>query len=375
MRFAHIADTHLGFRQYGLLERENDFYSVFDQAVEKIIGEKPDFVVHSGDLFDKSQPPTKALLVVQNALMRLKEHGIVVYAVPGNHDTVMKRNVLPPHVLYSRLGLRVIGRKKPWYDHEGVFIGGIPYHSKFYHNRLKEQLGALSEAAAGYSKRVLVLHQALETYLPFGYELQVSDLPESFDYYALGHIHKRIIDDFGRGRLAYAGSTEIWSADEVAGYRKKGKGFYMVDLDGDLPEVTPIDLELPREIIRETITEEEVPAATETLLERITALAEKPVLDLHITDVGGSTASLHDLLQQTFGEDVLALRPRYSMKDEDVGDRITRGGSFDPRVLIPEFCGNDPDLAHLASGLYDALIRNDMERARECASDAYGRQP
>ena len=49
MKFAHLADTHLGYRQYGLFEREKDFYEVFDKVIDKIIEEKVDFVVHSGD--------------------------------------------------------------------------------------------------------------------------------------------------------------------------------------------------------------------------------------------------------------------------------------------------------------------------------------
>ena len=37
MRFAHLSDSHLGHRQYGLLERENDFYDVFARNIDKII--------------------------------------------------------------------------------------------------------------------------------------------------------------------------------------------------------------------------------------------------------------------------------------------------------------------------------------------------
>ena len=37
MKFAHLADTHLGYRQFGLLEREKDFYEVFDKIIDKII--------------------------------------------------------------------------------------------------------------------------------------------------------------------------------------------------------------------------------------------------------------------------------------------------------------------------------------------------
>ena len=28
MRFAHLSDSHLGTRQFGLMERETDFYDV-----------------------------------------------------------------------------------------------------------------------------------------------------------------------------------------------------------------------------------------------------------------------------------------------------------------------------------------------------------
>ena len=44
IKFAHLADTHLGYRQFGLLEREKDFYEVFDKIIDKIIEEKVDFV-------------------------------------------------------------------------------------------------------------------------------------------------------------------------------------------------------------------------------------------------------------------------------------------------------------------------------------------
>ena len=76
MQFIHMADTHLGYRQYGLSERENDFFEVFDQAIDEVVAEHPDFVIHSGDLFEYSRPPTKALLTAQNGMLRLKNEKI-----------------------------------------------------------------------------------------------------------------------------------------------------------------------------------------------------------------------------------------------------------------------------------------------------------
>lgn len=72
MKFAHLADTHLGYRQFGLLEREKDFYEVFDKIIDKIIEEKVDFVIHSGDLFDSARPSPSALLAFQKGLLKLK---------------------------------------------------------------------------------------------------------------------------------------------------------------------------------------------------------------------------------------------------------------------------------------------------------------
>ena len=44
MKFAHLADTHLGYRQFGLIEREKDFYEVFEKVIDKIIEEKEDIL-------------------------------------------------------------------------------------------------------------------------------------------------------------------------------------------------------------------------------------------------------------------------------------------------------------------------------------------
>jgi len=76
MKFAHLADNHLGYRQYNLQEREKDFYNNFVEVIDKIIEERVDFVVHSGDLFEFPKPPIEALLTVLEGLRRLKDRGI-----------------------------------------------------------------------------------------------------------------------------------------------------------------------------------------------------------------------------------------------------------------------------------------------------------
>ena len=51
MKFIHAADLHLGYRQYGLAERFNDFSRVFRHIVDQAIEQQVDFVLLAGDLF------------------------------------------------------------------------------------------------------------------------------------------------------------------------------------------------------------------------------------------------------------------------------------------------------------------------------------
>ncbi len=37
MQFAHLADTHMGYRQYGLVERENDFFKYLNKPLMRLL--------------------------------------------------------------------------------------------------------------------------------------------------------------------------------------------------------------------------------------------------------------------------------------------------------------------------------------------------
>ncbi len=93
MRIVHLADTHLGFRQLhhvdatGRNVREQDVYRAFERAIDTIVELKPDAVIHAGDLFDSYHPSSAALGVALDGLRRLREAGIPVVIIAGNHST------------------------------------------------------------------------------------------------------------------------------------------------------------------------------------------------------------------------------------------------------------------------------------------------
>lgn len=240
-----MADTHLGYRQYNLSEREEDFYNAMHRAVDRIIEIGCDAVIHSGDLFEESKPSVRALINVRDAIERLAEEGIKFIAIAGNHDIVLRKDAIPPHALYKKIIF--LTPKNPTYVYEDIFFAGLPYHSKAHSSVLLKYLQKLSIKANNYKRRILILHQAISKYFDLNYEIEFGDLPKNFHYYAMGHIHNRIVDRYGLGYLAYPGSLEIWKTSEIDDYKKHGKGFFVFNVEE--MKIDKIDLE-PRKFIR-----------------------------------------------------------------------------------------------------------------------------
>ncbi|AXV38635.1 MAG: DNA repair exonuclease [Methanobacteriaceae archaeon] len=369
MRFVHLSDTHLGYRQYGLFEREKDFYDVFMDLTGKIIEERPDFVIHSGDFFESSRPPTTALLTVQNCLAQLKERNIPIYAIPGNHDTIMRKNALPPLVLYKNFGLKLISLRNPYYIENGIFIGGVPFNSRYFADRLKNQIQELSRKSMEYDYRILVLHQGIDKYIPYEYELKIGDIPENFNYYAFGHIHNRIIDDYGQGKLVYPGSPEIWRIDELPTYKTKGKGFYLVDTDGDLPDIQPVDLQLPRETIQKEIEYSDLNKQLKELKDYVSNLNKKPVVNLKVIGQDFNRSHVYELINKCFKDLCLTIRPQYDIQTA-ADEKISSDNNLDIEDIVKNKL-NNPAQSSLTLKLLDKLSHGDMDAAQETVDEFY----
>ncbi len=375
MQFIHMADTHLGYRQYGLSERENDFFEVFDNIIEETIMERPDFVVHSGDLFEYSRPPTRALLTAQKGILRLKNEKIPIYATAGNHDIVMRKNALPPQILYKDFGLKLISPKNPSYIEGDIFIGGAPYASKYNSKDLVDRLENIEKASQDYKKSVLVVHQGIDFYMPYGYEIKIGDIPKSFNYCAFGHIHERIVDDFGEGKLAYPGSTEVWRSNELEGYKKNGKGFYLVDLSGDQPEIEKINIKLPREFIKENINYTELQEEINRINKHIETLNKKPILNLTVHGGNFSRSEVYEKLNKAFSANCLSIRPKYlpdTLENTQNLNDMPRDALDIKKMIrgsLEDF--KDEKVSELATDLYKEMSEGDYTRATDLAKNFY----
>jgi len=119
VRLVHVADLHLGYRQYqrltpgGLNQREADIAKTFEWVVKKIIALGPDVVLLAGDIFHAVRPSNQAILHAFGQLARLTAdlpHARIIM-IAGNHDTPRTAETGGILRLFSRLGVEVVDRE------------------------------------------------------------------------------------------------------------------------------------------------------------------------------------------------------------------------------------------------------------------------
>ena len=87
MRFLHIADVHLGCTRYQLPESPRDFFDAWMDVLRRYaLRERVDFVIMCGDFFHKKAVPPETMNYAVEGLNLLRENGIPVVTIEGNHD-------------------------------------------------------------------------------------------------------------------------------------------------------------------------------------------------------------------------------------------------------------------------------------------------
>jgi len=280
MLFSHISDTHLGLQQYGLEEREQDIYDSFNQAIDISIKDHVDFVIFAGDIFHTPNPSGTAILQMANALKKLKENSIDSFFILGEHDISRMRATPVPYVYHNLQFSKYVGNGKPVY-HKDVMIAGFdkirknelqPFEEKF------REIDILAKQHNGH--KILVLHQGITEVNQFAAELNSSDLPKNFTYYAMGHLHDKSVKQFEQlgGTLAYPGSTEMTTSE---GIKETEKGFFEVDISSQEAKPNWIKLDT-RPQFSTKIESEGLDASISAILEKISAFDKKPIVEIKI---------------------------------------------------------------------------------------------
>ncbi|MGQ9503187.1 MAG: metallophosphoesterase family protein [Anaerolineae bacterium] len=249
-KFLHLSDVHLGYQQYNLRERFNDFGRAFEYTIQQAIEEQVDFVLLAGDLFHKRSIDPPTLLQAVTMLGRLKEHDIPVLAVEGNHDRAHYQDVSSWVDLLTELGYLIALRPsfengravlRKWDGFSGAYVDlkphqgavriyGVPYYGAATKQVLLMVRDALAQADRSHvDYTILMLHAGLDDVLPHYLatvpQSELTPLHEFVDYLALGHIHKPYERD---NWIFNPGSLETCSIEETAWPER---GFYLVEVD------------------------------------------------------------------------------------------------------------------------------------------------
>ena len=280
MKFSHISDTHLGLVQYGLEEREQDIYNSFNQAIDISINDKVDFVIFAGDIFHTPTPSGTAILQMANALKRLKENEIESFFVLGEHDISRVRSTPIPYVYHNLELSKYVGRGEPVY-YKDVMIVGFDKIRKNEMTGLEEKFLRMESLADDHKgHKILVLHQGITEVNKFAGEVNSTDLPKNFTYYAMGHLHDKFLKQYDhlKGPLAYPGSTEMTTSE---GIKETEKGFFKVDISDDEAKPEWIKLDTRPQISVKTEFEN-IDSVIKELNEKISGLEKKPIIEIKI---------------------------------------------------------------------------------------------
>ena len=281
MLFSHISDTHLGLVQYGSNERERDVYDAFNQAINISIKDQVDFIIFAGDIFENPKPNGNAILQMANALKRLKENDIDSFFILGEHDVSNIKHQNPVPYIYHNLGFsKYIGNGKP-IEYKGIILVGFDKIRPPEMAQNEERFSDVDKSVENFSgHKILVSHQGITEFNKFAGELQSTDLPKNFTYYAMGHLHDKNVKQFNhlKGPIAYPGSIELTTSEGIKNIKK---GFFEVDISGN--EAIPKWIELDtRPQFSFKVEYKELTKAIDEITEKISSLTKKPVIEVKI---------------------------------------------------------------------------------------------
>ena len=280
MLFSHISDTHLGLVQYASEEREQDVYKAFNEAIDTSIKDHVDFVIFAGDIFHVPNPSGTAIVQMANALKRLKQSNVDSFFILGEHDISRIRATPIPYV-YHNLGFsRYIGQGKP-IEYKGVLLVGFDKIRKSEISHFEEKFTEIDKTAKGHAgHKILVLHQGITEFNKFAGELQSTDLPNNFTYYAMGHLHDMGTKNFNHlsGPVAYPGSIELTTSE---GIKEAKKGFFEVDISEKEAKPNWIELHTRPQFSFKT-DYEKMETTVKEISDKISSLERKPIVEIKI---------------------------------------------------------------------------------------------
>lgn len=241
MNIIHFSDTHLGFNDLdivnedGMNQREADFYKAFRDVIDAVLMVKPDYVIHTGDMFHRASPSNRAITFALTQLKRIEQAKIPFIIIAGNHSTPRTSTSSP--ILQA---LKTLDNVYPVFEqrYEMVEFNDIIFHALPHVNDeriIPNELSSVEENINEDKKNILMMHCSVGAHYlmqEFGEWVYPRDKEYIFakmDYVALGHWHG--FGNVGKHpNVFYSGSTERTSSND----KREDKGYVLLTLKDKL---------------------------------------------------------------------------------------------------------------------------------------------
>ena len=245
VKLAHLADLHLGFRQYdrqtprGGNQREADVADAFRRAVDDLLVQRPDLIVLAGDIFHSVRPTNPAILHLFNQLHRLRT-GLAnspIVMIAGEHDTPRSVETGTILRLYEALGVDVVvdQAKHLTFSKLDCSVLAVPHQAAMQPDRpaLRPQRGTTLNVLLVHGQLPGVGEQRGTTEYGGALLEQHDRAPAQWDYVALGHYHvaQQVADNaWYAGSLEYVSPNPWGQLEDESELGRSGKCYLLVDL-------------------------------------------------------------------------------------------------------------------------------------------------
>jgi exonuclease SbcD len=238
VKLFHLSDLHIGKRvnEFSMIEDQKYILTQILYAADQ---EKPDGILISGDVYDRTIPTAEAVQVFDAFLTRLSEQKIPAFIISGNHDSAERlafgSSLMGKSGIYFSKVYDGTVEKIPMQDAYGtVWIYLLPFlRPSTIRHALPERAEEVQSAADAVrialeqtkidekERNVLLAHQFVTGAKRCdAEELQVGDVDQIpaelfalFEYVALGHIHSP--QKVGRETVRYCGAPLKYSFSEA----------------------------------------------------------------------------------------------------------------------------------------------------------------
>lgn len=243
MKILHCSDLHLGRKVSGSVysdyfkERYEDFFRAFRYISDFAIERHVDVFIIAGDIFDKRDLSPDTLEKAEEIFKCLKNAGIIVIAIEGNHDRIFDFEsvswldylkdkayliLLRPSVRNGKVFFDPWDGKNGGYcEFEDTIFYGVGYQGANF----PEYINALCNVDEDH-RNIMMIHTGIGNLKMPGFvdSKNFSCIDGKFSYIAGGHLHSKLVQKIGKSKIFIPGAPEYWDLLE-----SDQKGFFVYD--------------------------------------------------------------------------------------------------------------------------------------------------